>query len=123
MSTMTFEVKSFDSPDEVRPFAGHGHIDLINMHGHEVSMGVFEPGWKWSNDVKPIAQTESCEFEHFGFIMSGSMRVTLDDGTVRELNAGDLYVIPPKHDAEVIGSEACVMLDFGGEDADYAKPD
>jgi uncharacterized cupin superfamily protein len=82
--------------------------------------GTFEPGWKWSENVKPIAETDSCEVEHFGYVVSGSMTVHMDDGTEMEVSAGEVIAIPPGHDAEVTGSEPCVMVDFG-EAADYAK--
>jgi mannose-6-phosphate isomerase-like protein (cupin superfamily) len=114
------ETKRFDSPDEVREFEGKGHADVLQMSGHTVGRGTFEPGWKWSNNVKPIAGTESCEVSHLGYVVSGRMRVFMDDGTESDIGAGDVVAIPPGHDAEVVGDEACVMLDFG-EFGDYAK--
>lgn len=117
----SIEVKNLGSPDEIRPFEGHGHVDLVHIAGRDVGKGVFEPGWRWSNDVKPIAQTDSCQVEHLGYVISGRMRVTMDDGSSAELRAGDVCAIPPGHDAEVIGDEACVMLDVGEEESEYAK--
>ena len=114
------EVKNFDSPDEVRPFEGHGQAEMVNVGGKMIGRGTFEPGWKWSNDVKPIAGTDSCQAAHFGYVLSGSMRVYMDDGQEFEVKAGDVAAIPPGHDAEVTGSEPCVMVDFG-EIGDYAK--
>ncbi len=116
------EVRSFDAPDETRPFQGHGRLELVRLSGREVGLGTFEPGWRWSQDVKPIAQTESCEFAHFGYIVSGRMRVMMDDGSESEIGPGDVFTIAPGHDAEVVGDEPCVMLDIGEEDAGYAKP-
>lgn len=115
------ETRRFDSPDETRPFEGKGHVDIVRIDGREIACGVFEPGWKWSSNVKPIAETDSCEFAHFGYILSGRMRVVMDDGTEGELGPGDVFTIAPGHDAEVVGDEDCVMLDIGEEDADYAK--
>lgn len=114
------EVKSFDSPDEVRQFEGNGHADVVVLGGHTVGRGTFEPGWKWSENVKPIAQTDSCQVSHLGFVQSGRMRVFMDDGAETEVGPGDVLAIPPGHDAEVVGDEACVMLDFG-EFGEYAK--
>ena len=114
------ESKRFDSPDEVREFEGNGHADVLQMSGHTVGRGTFEPGWRWSNNVKPIAGTESCEVSHLGYVVSGRMRVFMNDGSESEIGAGDVVAIPPGHDAEVVGDEACVMLDFG-EFGDYAK--
>ena len=114
------EVKSFDSPDEVRPFEGNGKADVLTLGGHTIGRGTFEPGWRWSNNVKPIAGTDSCQVSHLGYVMSGRMRVFMDDGSEGEAGPGDVVAIPPGHDAEVVGDEACVVLDFG-EFGDYAK--
>ena len=116
------EVKSFDSPDEKRPFEGKGEADVINVGGRAVGRGRFEPGWKWSENVKPIAGTESCEVSHLGYCVSGRMRVFMDDGTEGEVGPGQVVAIPPGHDAEVVGDEDCVFLDFG-EFGEYAKRD
>jgi uncharacterized cupin superfamily protein len=116
------EIKKFDSPDEVRPFEGKGQAEVVQLAGHAVAKGTFEPGWKWSENVKPIAGTDSCQAAHFGYVLSGRMRVHMDDGTEAEIGPGDVVAIPPGHDAEVPGPEACVMVDFG-EIGDYAKRD
>jgi ethanolamine utilization protein EutQ (cupin superfamily) len=116
------EMKSFDSPDEVRPFEGNGQAEVVNLGGHVVGRGTFEPGWKWSENVKPIAKTDSCQVSHIGYVMSGRMRVFMDDGSESECGPGDVVAIPPGHDAETVGDEPCVMLDFG-EFGEYAKRD
>jgi hypothetical protein len=114
------EIKNFDSPDETRPFQGNGQADVVELGGHTVGHGTFEPGWRWSENVKPIAQTDSCQVAHLGYVMSGRMRIFMDDGSEGEVGPGDVFAIPPGHDAEVVGDEACVMLDFG-EFGEYAK--
>ncbi len=114
------EVKSFDSPDEVREFEGNGRANVVQIGGHTVGRGTFEPGWRWSSNVKPIAGTDSCEVSHLGYVVSGRMKVFMDDGAEGECGPGDVVAIPPGHDAEVVGDEPCVMLDFG-EFGDYAK--
>jgi Cupin domain len=119
-STVDVAVKRFDQPDEVRPFAGHGHGDFVEVLGRMVGRGTFEPGWRWSQDVKPIAGTDSCQVSHLGYCMSGRMRIHMDDGSQTDVGPGDVVAIPPGHDAEVIGDEACVFLDFGEVD-EYAK--
>jgi hypothetical protein len=119
-STATVTVKRFDQPDEVRPFAGHGRADMVDVGGRLVGRGTFEPGWRWSQDVKPIAGTESCQVSHLGYVASGRMRLYMDDGTQQDVGPGDVVAIPPGHDAETLGDEACVVLDFG-EIAEYAK--
>lgn len=114
------EVKSFDSPDEVRPFEGNGQAEVVNVGGRAVGRGTFEPGWRWSENIKPIAQTDSCQVSHLGYCISGRMKVIMDDGTEGECGPGDVVAIPPGHDAEVVGDEPCVFIDFG-EFGDYAK--
>jgi ethanolamine utilization protein EutQ (cupin superfamily) len=114
------EVKSFDAPDEVRPFEGKGKADVVSVGGRVIGRGTFEPGWRWSENVKPIAGTESCEVSHLGYCLSGRMRVIMDDGTEGECGPGDVVAIPPGHDAQVVGDEPCVFVDFG-EFGDYAK--
>ena len=114
------DVKSFDSPDEVRPFEGRGQVEVVKLAGHAVGRGTFEPGWRWSENVKPIAGTDSCQISHLGYVLSGAMRIHMDDGADRDVGAGDVVAIPPGHDAEVLGDEPCVLVDFG-EISDYAK--
>ena len=114
------EVKRLDSPDEVRPFEGNGQAEVVQVAGHAVARGTFEAGWKWSNNVKPIAGTESCEVSHLVYVESGRMKIYMDDGSETEVKAGDVVAIPPGHDAETLGDEPCVMLDFG-EIGQYAK--
>jgi hypothetical protein len=115
------EVKSFEKPDETRMFAGNGMAEVVTLHGRPVARGTFEPGWRWSTDVKPIAGTESCEVSHLGYVLEGRMRIRMNDGTEQEMAPGEAVAIPPGHDAEVVGAENCVFLDFG-EIAEYAKP-
>jgi quercetin dioxygenase-like cupin family protein len=115
------EIRSFDDPDETRPFESNGRVELVTLAGREIGKAIFEPGWRWSEHVKPIAGTESCEFAHLGYVLSGRMRVSMDDGTEGEIGPGDVFSIAPGHDAEVVGHEPCVMIDVGDEDAEYAK--
>ena len=114
------EAKNFDSPDETRQFEGKGHADVVKIAGRVVGKGTFEPGWKWSENVKPIAQTDSCQVSHLLYVISGRMRVYMDDGAEHEMGPGEVIAIPPGHDAEVVGDEPCVSLDFG-EFGEYAK--
>lgn len=114
------EVKSFDSPDETRPFEGKGQAEVLNIGGRTVGRSTLEPGWKWSENVKPIAGTDSCQVAHLGYVIAGRMKVHMDDGAEGEVGPGDVFAIPPGHDAEVIGAEPCVLVDFG-EFGEYAK--
>src|SRR5437870_7029126 len=107
------EVKNFESPDETRPFEGNGKADVVNIGGQTLGRGTFEPGWRWSNDVKPIAGTDSCQTRHTGVCTSGRMTIRYDDGSEQEIGAGDVVVIEPGHDAWTLGDEPCVMFDTG----------
>ena len=118
---MGAEVKSFASPDETREFEGNGHAKAVTLAGHTVLEGTFEPGWKWSADVKPIAGTDSCQVLHTGFCVSGTMTIRMNDGTESTVSAGDVVRIEPGHDAWVDGPDPCILLDTGV--AGYAKPD
>jgi mannose-6-phosphate isomerase-like protein (cupin superfamily) len=113
------EIKSFDEPDEVRPFKAHGEAQIVNVGAGTVGKGVFQPGWRWSEDVKPLAGTDSCEAAHFGYVESGRMMVRMDSGEEFEVSAGNIAVIPPGHDAWV-DDEECIFIDFAGM-GDYAK--
>jgi hypothetical protein len=114
------EIKSMSSPDETRTFVANGHVDVVSVAGHPVLYGTFEPGWRWSEHVKPLAHTDSCQGTHLLYVLSGRMMVAMNDGTTGEIGPGDVAAIAPGHDAWVVGDEPCVSVDFGGY-AQYAK--
>jgi hypothetical protein len=109
----TLEKRNIDSPDETRQFKGHGHADVVTLDDFTIGRSIFEPGWKWSNDVKPIAGTDSCQVHHTGICVSGQMTIRGDDGTESRIGPGDVFNLQPGHDAWVDGPEACVMYDTG----------
>lgn len=113
------ERKSFNAPEEVRKFE-KGKLELVNVDGASIGRATFEPGWKWSTCVKPIANTPSCMAAHFGYQLSGTLVTKMDDGYETRSRAGDVLMIPPGHDAWVEGNEAVVVVDFQGF-ANYAK--
>jgi len=113
-------ISNLDKDGEGRPFAAHGHALLANAGAISVARGTFEPGWRWSNDVAPIAGTPTCQVHHQGLTLSGSMRVRLEDGTEREIVAGDLFDIPPGHDAWVTSDRPCEMIDVSPQLTRYA---
>ena len=117
---MELESKSFSSPDEVRPFAGKGQVEIIKVGDGVVGRATFEPGWRWSEHVKPIAGTDSCQAAHMGYVISGHQAIKMDDGTELEFGPGDVVAIPPGHDGWVIGDEPCVVIDFIGME-NYAR--
>jgi hypothetical protein len=112
--------KSADNPDEVRQFEGKGHLDVLQLGDHTVGVGTFEPGWKWSENVKPIAKTEKCMATHLIYVISGRMNVVHEDGTELEISPGEVVFVKPGHDAWVVGDEPCRQVDFMSG-ATYAK--
>jgi mannose-6-phosphate isomerase-like protein (cupin superfamily) len=120
--TTKIERKRFDQPDETREFTeGKGKIDIVSIGGHDVGRGRFEPGWRWSANVKPIAKTESCQSDHLGVVLEGRMTVRMENGDEIEYGPGDVFHMPPGHDAWIVGDEPCVLVDFTGVSR-YAKP-
>ncbi|MFI7455606.1 cupin domain-containing protein [Nonomuraea sp. NPDC049714] len=114
------EVKSIDKPDERRDFP-MGHLDVCELSGLHFGVATFEPGWRWSESVKPIAGTESCEVHHNGMVVKGRLHIRMNDGTEAEIGPGEVFVAPPGHDAWVVGDEAALVFDFAGGAAEYAK--
>jgi hypothetical protein len=111
--------KSFEAPDEVRSFPS-GEAQILNVSGVEIGRLVFQPGWRWSNDVKPIAGTDSCEAPHFQYHLSGTLAIRMDDGTELVARAGDITSLPRGHDAWVVGDEPVVVVDWYGA-SNYAQ--
>jgi hypothetical protein len=113
------ELKGFGKPDEVREFP-KGRVELVKIGGATVGRATFEPGWRWSKSVQPLAGTKSCEAPHFQYHVSGVLKVVMDDGTELECRSGDVSLLPSGHDAWVVGNEPAVVVDFQGM-IDYAK--
>ncbi len=106
--------KNLDSsPDETRTFE-KGKIDVANLGNVTIGRAIFEPGWSWEKCVKPIAKTSSCQAPHTMYVISGRMKVVMDDGAEGEAGPGDTAVVPPGHNAWVVGNEPCVAIDFTG---------
>jgi len=112
-------LKSFGKPDEVREFP-LGRLELVKINGAMIGRATFQPGWKWSTSVQPIAKTKSCEAPHFQYHVSGTLMVQMDDGTTLECKPGDVSLLPLGHDAWVVGNEPAVVVDFQGM-IDYSK--
>ena len=119
MTTQPIEQKSFDEPDDVREFP-NGRAEIVSIGGGEVGRLVFQPGWRWSTDVKPIAGTDLCEAPHFQYQVSGRLGVRMSDGTELETKPGDVVSVGGGHDGWVIGDEPVVVIDWYGA-SNYAK--
>ncbi|MFB0620086.1 cupin domain-containing protein [Streptomyces sp. AGS-58] len=116
------EVKTVEKPDERRDFP-RGHVEALHLTGLDFAVGTFEPGWRWSESVAPIAGTGSCMVPHNGYVVQGRMRLRMDhDGGEAEVGPGDVFVCAPGHDAWVVGDEPVIVYDFAGTMAnEYAK--
>jgi Cupin domain len=105
--------KSLDQPDETRPVE-KGKVEVVEIGGKSVLRSTFEPGWRWSECVKPIVGGDSCQVDHFGYVVSGRIKVRTDDGEEQEYGAGDAFHIPPGHDGWVVGDEPYIAVDVTG---------
>jgi len=105
--------KRFESPDETRSF-DKSRVELVKLGDHTVGRGTLEPGWSWEKCVKPIVKTESCQLPHTHYIVSGHLKIVMDDGTEEEFGHGEVGYIQPGHNSIVVGNERVVMVDFTG---------
>jgi uncharacterized protein DUF861 len=118
-------LRRFEEPDEVRVFP-KGRFELVRIGGMTIGRATYEPGWKWSVDVGAAMGVARCDVEHVGLVVSGCATAAMEDGTVHEMRAGDLFYIPPGppgHDSWVVGDEPYVSLHFMGADDYAAKGD
>jgi hypothetical protein len=113
------EHRSFDKADDVREFP-NGRAEILKVGDAEIGRLVFDPGWRWSNDVKPVAGTDSCNAPHFQYHVAGRLAIRMDDGTEFVAQAGDVTSLPSGHDAWVVGDEPVVVVDWFGA-SNYAK--
>jgi hypothetical protein len=113
------EQKTFGTPDETRPFE-KGRVDLLSIGGGTVGRLTLEPGWRWSEHVKPLAGTAWCEAPHFQYHVSGRLHVVMEDGSEFDAVPGEVTALPSGHDAWVVGDEPVVVVDFFGA-SNYAK--
>jgi len=107
------------TPDEVREFP-NGTAEIFSVGGDEIGRLTFRPGFRWLNDLKPIAKTDSCEAPHFQYHLSGRLAIRMDDGTEFVAEPGDITSLPSGHDAWTVGDEPAVVVDWFGA-SDYAK--
>lgn len=111
--------KSFDAPDETRA-PEKTKVEVVRLGGATAARFTFQPGWRWSECIKPVVGGESCQARHVGATVSGRIHITHDDGTEGDVGPGDAYVIEPGHDAWVVGDEAFVAYEFESAET-YAR--
>ena len=115
------QLLDFDSPDETRE-PEKTRVDVVRLGDTTAARFAFEPGWKWSECVKPVVGTDSCQVRHVGVVQSGRLAVSHEDGSEAEVGPGEAYVIEPGHDAWVVGDERFVALEFESRSAEeYAR--
>lgn len=114
------QVKNVGQPDEVREFP-KGRAEVVDIGGGQVMRLTLQPGWRWSEHVKPAAGTEWCEAPHFQYVTSGRLHVVMSDGAELDIGPGDVNLLPPGHDAWVVGDEPAVAIDWGGAHV-WGKP-
>jgi hypothetical protein len=107
------EHQTFNSPAEVRSFP-NGRAEIVNIAGGVVGRLILEPGWRWSEHVKPIAGTALCEAPHFQYHVAGTLRIKQGDGAEFDARPGDVTSLPSGHDAWVVGNEPVVVVDWHG---------
>ncbi len=99
-------------PTTTVDLSGKGTVDIVAMGDMRVSRMTFRPGWRWSEHARPVVGGDSCQTFHHGFVTSGRLAVRMNDGSEEEFSAGDIWIIPPGHDAWVVGDESVVALEF-----------
>jgi hypothetical protein len=113
------EISDFSTPDEVRR-PERTTVEVVKVGDGEIGRYTFEPGWRWSECIKPVVGTDSCQVEHIGYLVSGHLQVQHGDGSTGDVMPGMVYRIAPDHDAHVVGDEPVVVVEFQGA-ATYAK--
>lgn len=113
------EHNDFSRPDETRS-PEKTSVELVNLGGGQIGRFTFQPGWRWSECIKPAVGGDSCQVDHLGYCVSGRLGVSHEDGTESEVHAGEVYRIAPGHDGWVIGDEPAVLVEFQGA-AHYAE--
>lgn len=113
------EVNDFSTPDEVRR-PERTTVELVKIGSGEVGRYTFQPGWRWSECIKPVVGTDSCQVEHIGYVVSGTLHAEQEDGSAGEITAGSVYRIAPGHDAWVLGDAPVVVVEFQGAET-YAR--
>jgi hypothetical protein len=109
---MAVHVKSLDQPDATEEYGEQGDAQGVMVAGNIVWRSVLKPGWSWERNAQPKTGLEFCPNSHREYVVAGRIRYRNQDGSVVEAGAGDFLVIEPGHAAEVLGDQACVLIDW-----------
>jgi hypothetical protein len=113
----SIETKSMDRPDERRT-PEKTELSVVHLGDATVARLSAEPGWTWASCIQPLAGTESCQAAHLGYVVTGTVHITADDGAESDLTAGDTYRLEPGHHAAVVGDQPFVALEFESKTAE-----
>jgi hypothetical protein len=119
MTVTRFEAKSHDSPDEVRE-PNKTRVEVVRLSDATLGRFKLQPGWRWSECIKPVVGTESCQVPHVGHVVSGRLTIRMNDGSEKTISEGMSYTVPPGHDAWVEGNEPFVCIEVLSAEQ-YAK--
>jgi hypothetical protein len=120
MQVTKLQTKSHDAPDEVRA-PSKTRLEVCDLGNYTMGRMILQPGWRWSECVKPVVKTESCQVAHVGYAVSGKINIKMNDGSQKQISSGMSYTIPPGHDAWVEGNEPFVGIEVLSADV-FAKP-
>ncbi len=121
VSVSSFKAKSHDAPDELRTPA-KTRVEIVRLEGFTIGRFVFEPGWRWSECIKPVVGTDTCQVSHVGYLVSGRLNIQIADGSKHTIEPGQSYTIPPGHEAWVEGNEPTVAIEVVSAEQ-FARPD
>jgi hypothetical protein len=110
---MSIQKKNLSQPDEVRT-SEKGIMELVTLADITIGRATLQPGWKWSTSVKPLFDHDSCQASHLQYHVSGRLHVVMEDGSEEEFVSGDVSLIPPGHDAWVVGEDPVVVIELSG---------
>ena len=107
--------KGLDGVDAAMVF-DHGRVQAVTLGEFTIRRNTFEPGWRWSTSIKPLAETDSCQVHHVGYLLSGRLHVVTEDGGEAEIGPGEVYEVGPGHDGWVVGEETVTSVEFSGSE-------
>jgi len=120
MTVRKLETKSHDKPDEVRA-PDKTRVEVVRLEGFTIGRFTLQPGWRWSQCIKPVVKTATCQVAHVGYAVSGRITLKMTDGSQTTIVPGMSYTIPPGHDAWVEGNEPFIAIEIMSAEI-YAKP-